>query len=586
MRSKIILLCCAILFFLNGVSFAQTDELKTTAAPATDKINNDDIATISTLQTIAESMKELKERIAEQELALDRAKTTDQKAAVKKDLEILNKRYKSLEHDLGRVAAGVNLEDTDQVGPEAGDFTWNEELRELLWPIIQELKNMTARPREIERLRSELLYYDKAMEATQKAVANLNKCIQYTDDEELRQRLEALKKNWLARKQQIESQGDVARYELEERMREKTSVVESAQTIVRSFFKSRGQNLAFAVIAFVCVLIGFRVVHRLIYRFSPLHHPAKRNFYIRVADVVYHFATFIAAGGALVIVLYGSGDWVLLSLVIVFLLGILWTARQGLVRFWEQIKLLLNLGTVRENERMVFNGLPWRVASINIYSHLENPEMESQRIRLPLGAFIGLHSRPFDDREPWFPCRLNDWVLLSDGTFGRVVSQSPEMVQLVLLGGSRKTYPVGAFLDLAPENYSTNFRIRSVFGVDYGHQAESTQKIPEAMREVILEKLEQDEYEKYLIRLKVEFKSAGASSLDVEVLADFQGEAAQYHNRLERAIQRYCVDACNQHGWVIPFTQLTLHAAEESSPRLASKGDSKNADNAPSPESE
>jgi len=58
-------------------------------------------------------------------------------------------------------------------------------------------------------------------------------------------------------------------------------------------------------------------------------------------------------------------------------------------------------------------------------------------------------------------------------------------------------------------------------------------------------------------------KEAGASSLDFEILADFSGKVAQYHNVLARAIQRIAVDACNKYGWVIPFTQLTLHTAKD-----------------------
>ena len=62
--------------------------------------------------------------------------------------------------------------------------------------------------------------------------------------------------------------------------------------------------------------------------------------------------------------------------------------------------------------------------------------------------------------------------------------------------------------------------------------------------------------------LRVEFKEAGASSLDYEVLADFSGGMASRWNVLGRLIPRICVDVCNEQGWVIPFTQITLHQAE------------------------
>ncbi len=58
-------------------------------------------------------------------------------------------------------------------------------------------------------------------------------------------------------------------------------------------------------------------------------------------------------------------------------------------------------------------------------------------------------------------------------------------------------------------------------------------------------------------------KEAGASSLDFEIIADFSGKVAQYYNVLARAIQSIAVDACNKYGWVIPFTQVTLHTAKE-----------------------
>jgi len=38
-------------------------------------------------------------------------------------------------------------------------------------------------------------------------------------------------------------------------------------------------------------------------------------------------------------------------------------------------------------------------------------------------------------------------------------------------------------------------------------------------------------------------------------------ELGDLYNRLRRAIQRWCVDACTEDGWEIPFPQMTLHDA-------------------------
>jgi small-conductance mechanosensitive channel len=61
----------------------------------------------------------------------------------------------------------------------------------------------------------------------------------------------------------------------------------------------------------------------------------------------------------------------------------------------------------------------------------------------------------------------------------------------------------------------------------------------------------------------VEFDHAGASSLDVAIFALFSGEAAPSYYKMRRLLNRLAVEACNRHGWTIPFTQLTVHQAKD-----------------------
>ena len=68
------------------------------------------------------------------------------------------------------------------------------------------------------------------------------------------------------------------------------------------------------------------------------------------------------------------------------------------------------------------------------------------------------------------------------------------------------------------------------------------------------------------IKIKAEFKESAASSLDLEAMADFSGRVSKDHEALEKAIQKIAVDACNDHGWVIPFTQVTVHHAKAPGP--------------------
>ncbi|MDB4358824.1 mechanosensitive ion channel family protein, partial [Verrucomicrobiales bacterium] len=226
-------------------------------------------------------------------------------------------------------------------------------------------------------------------------------------------------------------------------------------------------------------------------------------------------------------------------------------------------RILLNLGEVREGERVILNGLPWRIERLSFYSILKNDQLRGGIIRLPVKVLGDCISRPISEEgEMWFPCNEGDWVDLPDEGRGRIIAQTPEYVQMVKLGGAKITIPTIDFLSKAPKNLSQNFRIKSTFGIDYKHQADCTDKIPETLWAYITKGIYTiiDDRES-LLSLKVEFSSAGASSLDYEIIADFGGEHAPRYEMLLRALQRLAVECSNENGWEIPFTQITLHNA-------------------------
>jgi hypothetical protein len=290
----------------------------------------------------------------------------------------------------------------------------------------------------------------------------------------------------------------------------------------------------------------------------PGYRQEHRSFRIRLLDLAHRFLTIILAIMGPMVVFYVVEDWVLFSLGILLLLGIGLTLRQALPRYWQQIQLFLNVGSVREGERIDLDGLPWRVRTINIFSQLENPTAElSQRVRID--DLVDLKSRPIKRGDPWFPCKKDDWVLLSDGMRGKVSGISQELVELIQRGGAHRTYQTADFLGLSPTNLSRNFRLKETIGISYDLQRESVAAIPDTLKQHIERRADEEGYADHMQNLRVEFEKANSSSLDIVVIADFDGVLADLYGRLQRAMQRWCVEACTEYGWEIPFTQLTLH---------------------------
>jgi hypothetical protein len=436
---------------------------------------------------------------------------------------------------------------------------------ELIKPVVIELKDMTARPRQLEKLRGDIAYYQARIPIARKAVEQIETIIPLVQDAKLKEKLTAVKDRWQQKEMDLTSQLKVAQLQLDKMTENDESFLETSQKILQIFFKSRGRNLALALAAFIGVLLILRLLHRTLVKISPSHKAEKKPFRARLFDIIFHILTFVFAILSVLIVLYITGDWVLLSFAILFLLGLGWTAKAGIPRYWEQIKLFLNLGAVRERERIMLKGVPWEVVSLGLYSNLRNPELKGTSLRIPIQDLVGMNSRPWKENEPWFPCREDDWVMLADGTRGKVISQSHEMVRLVLRGGARKTYLTQDFLGQSPLNLSSNFRLKVTFGIDYAHQQSCTHEVPEKLDEFVKSRLEDEGYEKELLNLRVEFENASASSLDLVVIADFSGKVAQFYNRLNRLIARICVEASNEYRWEIPFTQITLHNADNES---------------------
>jgi hypothetical protein len=543
------------LFHLCPVFGQQSPETPLESEP--DALRDGLETSLLTLEAIAQSIDVLKAQIEQREAELRSTQVEDLQGTIVADLKKLSARLNSLEENFEEIATGLDLEQFEKKPGEV--FELQDELEEIFGPILRELRNITARPREIERLRNETSYYQDRLDAIEGGIENIDAYIASAGDGMLRSYLENLKHRWEGKKQELSNRLLIVQYQLSERLKGKKSFVESVQIILKSFFKSRGRNLLLSLLAFACVWLLLYLLQGFIRRFFLEKGSPEPSIYTRLFWLCYHLFTFVAATMALLLVLYISADWVLVGLVIIFLFGLAWAMRHTMPRFWEQGKLFLNLSTVKENERVVYNGLPWKVERLHFYSTLMNPDLKGGLIRLPLRKLTDMHSRPYHPQEPWFPTREGDWVILADGTLGRVVIQTPEMVKLMLLGSSHKTYSTPSFLQQNPNNISTSFRITTTFGIDYQHQTKSTEEIPSMLHEMITEEISKAGYGEELVNLKVEFKEAGSSSLDIEVLADFSGKAAKYYRVLSRYLQRICVDACNRYGWIIPFTQITLH---------------------------
>jgi hypothetical protein len=536
------------------------------ALPATAQQTAPDIVTLddtiginSTLETLESfitlSNNQLKDIRLQQELIETEESVTEQ-AILKQRLARLREELRATKKNFREIAAGTDISVLQANTEQA--FNLQEEIMALLKPAFQEMREITAPVRQKTALKEKIVYFEERLPVVEKVIANVSRLQAANTDEDLEKALDVGLNNWVKQQTFMQSELQAAEVQLNKLLAAESSITEASQTYLKSFFKKRGLYLFEAMLAILFVMLLSRYSYKVMKKVLPGFRAKQRSFQYRLLELIHRFTTlfFILLGPMLVF--YLVEDWVFFSLGILLLFGFLWTLARALPLLWRQIHLFLNIGSVREGERIDFEGLPWLVERINLYCDLTNP-VANMSLRVPINEMVDLKSRPFEPSEPWFPCKKGDWVILGDGLRAKVTGISPEMVQLIERGGTRVTYTTSDFLAQSPHNLATNFRIKETLGLSYSLQKESTAAIPETLHQFITQRAADEGYADQLLNLRVEFSEANTSSLDIVMIADFKGHLGDLYNRLRRALQRWSVEACTENGWEIPFPQMTLH---------------------------
>jgi len=494
------------------------------------------------LKALVESLKATDKKITEKDTELTNSKTAEDRKVIAEDLAELKNRRGELQRDLISISSSASY---DQLfGRDGAEFTLNHEVNDLLRPLLSSLKQVTQAPRAIESLTNSIEADRDRLKLIEEAITNATAYAPTYQDKEVQATIKgSVLKSLSEERAELENRIRIYENQLADIRQHQESFIDSSAEVFRKYFRTRGWSLILALLVFSFVFFGARFLHQHLHIYSPLHRPERRSFYSRLADVIYYILSFVGGVFAALLVLYVRGDWMLLSFSLLFLAGLTLAAKNGLPHFYEQTRLLLNLGEAREGERVIIGNVPWRVETLSFFSTLNNPWLKGGKLRIPLRQMATLISRRFDENEPWFPSKDGDWVTLDDGTTGKVILQSPEQVQLVMLGGSLKTYRVGSYLDKNPKNLSTGFRITAKVALNLSSIEASFEAMAKTVQEQIhrgiLEKVEHES----LLDLAVDVISTGDSSFGLHINADFSGDVASKYEELGRLVQKTATQA-------------------------------------------
>jgi small-conductance mechanosensitive channel len=440
------------------------------------------------------------------------------------------------------------------------DVSFGRQVEEILMPGLQSLKELSQRPRRIQFLKNKITREEEYLESWEKVQEK------YTKDED-KKRVYKIVKPYIDKNiKEVSDQLDEHRFQLFQLENQKGSLIGNVSTMVFNFFKTKGKNLLIALFVAFLFLWSLSFVKRQIVK-SIQVYLQRRNMYVkhqwvlRPTRVILGFLVLCFSLFAAIVTLYALNDWILVTIILLFLVGIAWSSKHALAQIFEQAKILLNFGAIREGERVEFNGIGWKVKKLGIYSTFENPWLSNASIRVNAKKFQEMVSRPVNENEPWFPTEKGDWVELDDSVFGKVIYQSPQYVIIKQIGGHEKTYPTSTFLSLNPVNLSHDFGVEIIFGVDYSHQKELTNTLLSNFRANFKDKLDHElgENTNKIKNIDISIHAANTSSLDLRIFLHCEGEMAPYKQLVERESSKVAIEICNEFKYIIPFNQLTVH---------------------------
>jgi small-conductance mechanosensitive channel len=545
-----LLFACAP-FRIDAQTVADQEQGTATEAPSPGAIEN----LVNIQQSIdlkRSAVRDIKKQLKTLEDTADRQEFEQKIERIKNEIAGLQVSFEQI------VLGGINLSIlTDQ--PEE-QINWQDEVEKIVRPLLSMLKELTARPRQIDRLRREIEMREDQLRAIEKALESIRlfekQALAPVAGGAIRQMLA----DWEQRREDSKRELEIASFNLTTMTDESIPWQISVGEAFSNFFRGRGLTLLIATVIAVAI---WGIAKGLLAMYWRLLYRSRYDIGITRAPLVlysYRLVTAILIVLAILMVLYVRGDVLLLTLAVIALAGAALSLRQTLPRYAAELRLLFGVGPVREEERLVLDGIPFTVESLGVYSVLRNPTLEGV-MRLPLRAMNELVSRPAGE-EPWFPCQPGDYLLLANGSFGRVLRQTIEVVELAVRD-SIVQIRTKDFLSQHIQNLSRDgFGIASTFGIDYQHQGICLDTVPGRFQKSIKARFEKADLKDDIEQLLVSFKEAGASSLDYQIYIVLKGRAANAFFKAQRLVQQACVETCNREGWVIPFTQITVHSKD------------------------
>ena len=383
--------------------------------------------------------------------------------ANKKKLLSLQVEFEKLNNNFQFLALGRLLNKEDE--KKKKDIL--EEIQTLITPLLDSIKRLSERPRKIEGLKDKIAQASEEMERFNQSLSKIKRLIPLSSFP-LNKKLESLKSELSRKIESLDLDKKQFKTELDELIGPDKSFIKIWGNVILNFFKTKGKNLFWALIVFLISIPFFSQIKKMILSLKVIQKP-ELKWIQRPISIIFTTFSLIFSIVLSALTLYLLDDWFLVTLFAFVVLGIFWSVKHWIPSMFYKIKLLLNLGPIREGEYIRWQGIAWKIEKLSYHCTLTNQNLDERKISVPIEELATVQSRPIIDDEIWFPCQKGNWTLLSDNTYGEIISLTKDTVQLKTLEHVVKTFGTLDFLKMNPVNYSDGFILENSISLSHSN---------------------------------------------------------------------------------------------------------------------
>lgn len=492
---------------------------------------------------------------------LNQTEDLEHKESLEITLEHLDNQKRNFEKMFEKTALGgleVGLYEVSSTEEEEiMQYDWQKELIKIVQPVFSSLQNLTESQRKRDFIRTTRAELEQNLISIDEALIHLDELDQSQLNEASLKQLEKIRNSWDIKRSYYENQLELINLQYRE-IEKEGSLYERVIQGVWNFVTNEGKILFLSLGAFFGLLYVFSWILRRI----VAHHEKKVQSQLHVKKVtlawriillMYELISFVIAFSALLVILHSSGDMVLFGFAILIILVMMISLRNSIPAYFSRLRTFLNMGLAREGERVIYQGIPWEIEHINLYSvFLLNPLLENGRIRLTIDCLENMVSRDMAHDEAYYPTVAGDTVLI-DSIYAQVIKQTPETVYLSTYG-TLFEYGTAEFAASKPMNLTAGYIASTQFVLDRTHRYDDLNDIVAKLKAVAEELLMNDKNCHALANaVYTNFREVNAYGDLVFGMSISMGANAEgYYYAIPRLLQQSAVIAANRFGWTLP----------------------------------